>query len=63
MDNKWARDIEFWFERVKEGYMVEFGIECSEFFNNAERNFVAGPRRILLEEIPLWINMLFKEKG
>jgi hypothetical protein len=28
VDNKWARAIEFWFEHVKEGYIVEFSIEC-----------------------------------
>jgi hypothetical protein len=30
---------------------------------SVERKFVANPRRRLLEEIPLWINMLFVEKG
>jgi hypothetical protein len=63
MDNKWARDIELWFEHVKEGYIVEFSMECGESFNNAEIKFAAGPRRRLLEEIPLWINMLFMKKG
>jgi hypothetical protein len=24
LDNKWTRAIEFWFSRVKEGYIVEF---------------------------------------
>jgi hypothetical protein len=63
VDNKWARAIEFWFEHVKEGYIVEFSIECSESFNSVERKFAVGPRRRLLEEIPLWIKMLFIEKG
>jgi hypothetical protein len=48
---------------VKEGYIVEFSIECSEYFNNVERKFVFDPRRRLLEEIPLWVKMLFIEKG
>jgi hypothetical protein len=52
-----------WFECVKEGYIVEFSIECSESFSSVERKFAAGPRRRLLEEIPLWIKMLFMEKG
>jgi hypothetical protein len=63
VDNKWANEVEFWFDRVKEGYIVEFYIECSESFNTFERKFCHSPIRILLEEIPLWIKMFFVEKG
>jgi hypothetical protein len=34
-----------------------------ESFSSVERKFAVGPRRRLLEEIPLWIKMLFVEKG
>jgi hypothetical protein len=63
VDNKWARAIDFWFNWVKEGYIVEFTIEYNDSFSEAERKFVEGPRKRLLEEIPLWIKMLFVEKG
>jgi hypothetical protein len=47
---------------VKEGYIVEFSIEYSDSFSEAERKFEEGPRKWMLEEIPLWIKMLFVEK-
>jgi hypothetical protein len=28
-----------------------------------KRNFAEGPRKQMLEEIPLWIKMLFVDKG
>jgi hypothetical protein len=62
LDNKWTKAIDFWFKQVKEGYIVEFVVECNESFNSVEFKFATGPRRKLLEEIPLWIKMLFMEK-
>jgi hypothetical protein len=53
----------FLFEQVREGYIVVFAINFNKLFNSAKRKFAAGPRRRLLEEIPLWIKMLFMEKG
>jgi hypothetical protein len=55
--------VDFWFDQVKEGYIIEFSIEYNDSFSEAERKFVVGPRKRLLEEIPLWIKMLFVEKG
>ena len=37
LDNKWTWAIDFWFSRVKEGYIVEFVIEYSDSFSKAER--------------------------
>jgi hypothetical protein len=45
VDNEWDRVVKLWFDRVKEGYIVEFVIECSESFNNVERKFVIDPRK------------------
>jgi hypothetical protein len=63
LDNKWTWAIEFWFARVKEGYIVEFTMEYTDSFSEAERKFAEGLRKWMLEEIPLWIKMLFVEKG
>jgi hypothetical protein len=49
LDNKWTWDIYFWFIRVKEGHIIEFGIEYSYSFNEDERNFEEGPRKRMLE--------------
>jgi hypothetical protein len=48
---------------VKEGYIIEFVVEYTNSFNDAERKFIEGPRKRPLEEIPLWIKILFVEKG
>jgi hypothetical protein len=48
---------------VKDRYIVEFTIEYIESFSEAERKFVDDPRKRLLEDIPMWIKMLFLEKG
>jgi hypothetical protein len=44
-------------------WIIEFSIEYNKYFSEVERKFVVIPRKRLLEEIPLWINMLFIEKG
>jgi hypothetical protein len=48
LDNKWALAIDFWFVRVKEGYIIEFPIEYSDSFSEAERKFVEGPVAVLI---------------
>jgi hypothetical protein len=48
---------------VNGGYIIEFVVEYIDSFNEAERKFTKGRRKRLLEEIPLWIKMLFMEKG
>ena len=48
---------------MKEHYIIEFAIEYNDSFNEANRKFVEGPRKRMLEEITLWIKMLFMEKG
>jgi hypothetical protein len=38
-------------------------VEYTDSFSESERNFVEGHRKWMLEEIFLWIKMLFIEKG
>jgi hypothetical protein len=45
LENKWTRAIEFWFSRVKEGYIIEFVVEYTDSFSEAERNFAEGLRK------------------
>jgi hypothetical protein len=45
LDKRWTQDIDFWFSQVKGGYIVEFTIEYSDSFSDAERNFEEGPRK------------------
>jgi hypothetical protein len=62
LDNKWTRDIDIWFTRVKEGYIIDFVVEYSDSLSEGERKFEEGPRKQMLEEFPLWIKMLFIER-
>lgn len=62
LDIKWTRAIKFWFERVKEGYLVEYAIECSESFSSTKRKFEVGPIGRLLVEIFLWIKMFVENR-
>jgi len=47
---------------VKEGYIIDFVIEYSDSFRKDKRNFEEHPRKRMLEEISLWIKMLFMER-
>jgi hypothetical protein len=59
LDKKWSQAIEFFFSQVNEGYIIEFSIKYSDYFNADERNFEQGPRKQMLEDITLWMKMLF----
>jgi hypothetical protein len=59
LDKKWTQYIDFWFSPVKEGYIIEFVIEYSDSLSEVKRKFEESPRKWNLEEIPLWIKILF----
>lgn len=59
LDNIWTGEIDFWFEQIKEGYIVEFVTKTSESFSNVKIIFEEGPRIRSLVEIPLFIIILF----
>ena len=63
IENKWIRGIDFWFERVKEGYIIQFDVEYNESFDFVNENFETKPRKILIIEIPTWIKMVFVQNG
>jgi hypothetical protein len=63
VDNKWVISIDFWFEHVKEGYIVDFFVEGSKSFSSAERKFAVGPKRRLLKEILLWKKYVVRREG
>lgn len=37
LNNKWTKEIDFRFERVREGNVLDFSIECSESFISVEK--------------------------
>ena len=42
---------------------MEFAVEGSVSFNEAERKFVWGPSGRYINSVPLWIKILLCEKG
>jgi len=62
LENKWTQAIDLWLARVNEGYIIGLVVEYTDSFNKVERKFTEGPRKRMLEEIQLWIKMLFMEK-
>ena len=49
LDKKWTRAIDFWFARVREGYIIEFVVEYNNSFSEAERKFEECPGKWMLE--------------
>jgi hypothetical protein len=63
LNNKWTRAIDFWFARVREGYIIEFVVEYNDSFSEAKIKFEEGPRKRMLEDILLWIKIFFVERS
>jgi len=53
VENCWLRSIDFLFYGLKEGYIVEFEIECGESFSVVDFFFAKAPRGRYLLEIPV----------
>jgi hypothetical protein len=53
MISKWTQAIDSWFARVKECYIIEFDVGYTDSFSEVERKLIEGPRRRILEEIPV----------
>ena len=48
VDNNWAKSINFGFDHVKEGFIVELVVECNDLVYSLETNFAFNPRSRLL---------------
>jgi hypothetical protein len=48
LNNKWNWAIDLWFSRVKEGYIAEFVIDCTNYCNEDKRKFIEGLRKPIL---------------
>ena len=57
----WA--VDFWTTRTLEAFVIEFSIDTSTSFSEAERQFFQGPRGKYLNSFSLQIKMLLAEKG
>ena len=61
--NEISRAIDFWMTRTLEEFVMEFAIDTSTSFSEAEWQFFKGPRGKLLNSFSLRIKVLLAEKG
>ena len=45
VSNTISRVVDFWFDSILQGYIIEFAVEAITSYSEAERNFFQGPRR------------------
>ena len=63
VSNAISRVLDFWVDRILQGYITEFAVDTITSYSEAERNFFQVPRRRYLLSIGTWIKMLVYEKG
>ena len=63
VSNPISRVVDFWIDRILEGYVTEFSVEAITSYSEAERHFFQGPWGRYLMYINLWIKILLYEKG
>ena len=63
VNNEISRAVDFWMTRTLEAFVMEFAIDTSTSFSEAEQQFFKGPRGKFLNSFSLRIKMLLAEKG
>ena len=63
VNNEVSRAVDFWTTRTLEAFVIEFAIDTSTSFSEAERQFFKGPRGKFLNSLSLRIKILLAEKG
>ena len=63
VNNRISRAVDFWTTRTLEAFVMEFAIDTSTSFSEAERQLFKGPRGKFLNSFSLRIKMQLAEKG
>ena len=63
VSNPISRAVDFWIDRILEGYVTEFIVEAITSYCEVERHFFQGPWGRYLMSVNLWIKMLPYEKS
>ena len=58
-----SRDLDFWIDRILEGYITEFVVDAINSYSVKKRNFFHGPSGIYLSYLKTWIKNIVCEKG
>ena len=61
-EDKIARAVDHWLDRVIGGFVTEFTVDTSMSYNEAEQRFFKGPRGKYLRYLNTWIKMILCEK-
>jgi hypothetical protein len=51
ISNKVSHEFDYWLDNVLRGYVIEFGIDCTQSYSVVEREFFKGPCEIFLNSI------------
>jgi hypothetical protein len=63
LDNKWARAIDFGLNELKKDTLLNLWLNAVNILVVQKESLQSTLEERLLDEIPLWIKMLFIEKG
>jgi len=62
VSNSISRVVDYWFDSIVGGYIIEFLVDIVKSYSAAEREFFQGPRGKYLNSLKLWTKMLLCEK-
>ena len=60
--DKIARAVDHWLDRIIGGFIIEFAVNTTVSYSEAERRFLKGPRGKYIKSLNTWIKMLLCEK-
>jgi len=63
ISNPISREVDYWFDSILGGYIIEFAIDTVKSYSVAEREFFQGPWGKFLNSLKLWTKILLCEKG
>jgi len=61
-EDKITRVIDHWLDLIIGGFIIEFAVDTSVSYSEAERCFLKGPRGKYVKSLNTWIKMLLCEK-
>ena len=63
VSNPVLRAVDFWVDRILQGYIIEFVVDTMTSYSEVERIFFQGPHGRYMSSLKTWIKMLVCDKG
>ena len=57
-----ACTVDHWLDRIIGGFIIEFAVDTSVSYSEAEHRFLKGPRGKYIKSLNTWIKMILCEK-